>query len=52
MDTYINIIRNNLSDTKTNMCVARYTNTLWAHKTSNYINNNIMNNQIILILYQ
>ena len=44
---YINKIRNNLWVTKTKMCVARYTNKIWAQKCFNtiksyYINNNIM----------
>ena len=47
LNNYINKIRNNLWVTKTKMCVARYTNKIWAQKCFNtiksyYINNNIM----------
>ena len=47
MNIYINRIRNNLRVTKTKMCVARYTNKIWAQNVfsaikSYYINNNIM----------
>ena len=47
MNIYINTIRNNLRVTKTKMCVARYTNKIWAQNVfsaikSYYINNNIM----------
>ena len=38
MNNYINKIRNNLWVTKTKMCVARYTNKIWAQKTK-YDNN-------------
>ena len=47
MNIYINTICNNLRVTKTKMCVARYTNKIWAQNVfsaikSYYINNNIM----------
>ena len=32
MNIYITTIRNNLRVTKTKMCVARYTNKIWAQK--------------------
>ena len=32
LNNYINKIRNNLWVTKTKMCVARYTNKIWAQK--------------------
>ena len=41
MDIQINKIRNNLRVTKTKMCVARYTNIIWAQECFQY-------NQIIL----
>ena len=50
MNIYINTIRNNLRVTKTTMCVARYTNKIWAQNVFSaiklyYINNNIMKMQ-------
>ena len=47
MNIYINTIRNNLRVAKTKMCVARYSNKIWAQNVfsaikSYYVNNNIM----------